>query len=193
MASRSNTSRRGHRPAAVALALLVPWVAGCSDNSSKESGTTSSSRPATSSPATTDGTDAKTVAITAYFRDDKHYETGVEPMVRAVPRTAIAPDLAAGALDALFAGPTPEEKAQGLSFVASEATGYTDLRIKNGVASVRLTGGCNSRGSTFTIGSLIEPTLRQFPTVEHVKILDPDGNTEEPSGTRDSIPLCLEP
>jgi hypothetical protein len=37
------------------------------------------------------------------------------------------------------------------------------------------------------------PTLRQFATVDWVKILDPAGNTEDPDGDTDSIPTGLEP
>jgi hypothetical protein len=56
-----------------------------------------------------------------------------------------------------------------------------------------MTGGCGSGGSTFTVAQEIIPTLTQFPTVQYVKILDPDGNTEEPDGPSNSIPECLEP
>jgi len=37
------------------------------------------------------------------------------------------------------------------------------------------------------------PSLRQFATVDWVKIYDPDGHTETPTGHSDSIPTCLEP
>jgi hypothetical protein len=44
-----------------------------------------------------------------------------------------------------------------------------------------------------TIAGEIMPTLRQFADVDHVKILAPDGTTENPTGHTDSIPECLEP
>jgi hypothetical protein len=110
-----------------------------------------------------------------------------------VTRRVPAPGLARGALTALFAGPTDFDQPAGLTFVNSGATGFADLSISDGIARVRLTGGCSSGGSTFTIANEIMPTLKQFPTVEHVKIFGPRGNTEQPTGPSDSIPTCLEP
>jgi hypothetical protein len=110
-----------------------------------------------------------------------------------VSRPVIPPAVARGALQRLFAGPTPAEQAARLAFVASRAAGSADLTVKKGIARVRLTGGCSSGGSTFTIANEIMPTLRQFPTVDWVKIYDPSGHTERPTGNVDSIPECLEP
>jgi len=78
-------------------------------------------------------------------------------------------------------------------FVASGATGFTNLRIVDGTASVQLVGGCASGGSTFTIADEITATLRQFTSVQDVKIYDPSGETESPDAPGDSIPFCLEP
>jgi hypothetical protein len=111
----------------------------------------------------------------------------------SVTRRVPAPGLARGALSALFAGPTDFDRPTGLTFVSSDATGFADLSITDGIARVRLTGGCASGGSTFTIASEIVPTLKQFPTVDFVKIYDPQGQTERPTGRVDSIPSCLEP
>jgi hypothetical protein len=77
--------------------------------------------------------------------------------------------------------------------VSSKATGFTDLSISGGIARVRLTGGCAGNGSTFTVADEIMPTLRQFSTVDYVKIYGPAGYTEAPTGNSDSIPPCLEP
>jgi hypothetical protein len=96
-------------------------------------------------------------------------------------------------MDRLFAGPTAAEKSRGLQFLSSEATGFKNLSIRQSVARVQLTGGCDSRGSTATIAGEIFPTLRQFSTVDYVKIFDPLGQTETPGGLSDSIPFCLEP
>ncbi len=112
-----------------------------------------------------------------------------------VPRQRpIRNDAPAGAaLHALFAGPLPQERADGLRLVRSHAWGFGDLQIAGGIARVRLTRGCNSNGSTITVAGEIAPTLRQFPTVDWVKIYDPGGSTEQPQGQVDSIPACLEP
>ena len=112
-----------------------------------------------------------------------------EPVLRRVP--AMAP--AGAVLHHLFAGPTAAEQAFGLAVRRSGATGFRDLGIRDGIARLRLTGGCSSGGSTFTVADLILPTLKQFSTVDHVKIYDPQGRTGSPTGHTDSIPECLEP
>jgi hypothetical protein len=44
-----------------------------------------------------------------------------------------------------------------------------------------------------TVAGEIMPTLRQFASVDYVKIYDPAGTTEQPIGRSDSVPACLEP
>jgi hypothetical protein len=68
-----------------------------------------------------------------------------------------------------------------------------NLSLTGGVARIRLTFGCSSGGSTVSIAGEIMPTLKQFSSVQGVKIYDPTGNTEVPNGPTDSIPECLEP
>lgn len=151
--------------------------------------TTTTTRPA---PATT-GPGPATARVRVFFLDEEHARTGEEPIFVPVTRLVRPPAVATGALDALFAGPTPAEQADGLRLVRSGATGFSSLHIDGGVARVRLEGGCASGGSTMTIAGEIVPTLRQFSSVAAVKILAPDGTTERPDGTIDSIPTCLEP
>ncbi len=138
-------------------------------------------------------TDYPTRAGTVRFVNMPNYSKGIEPYTTAASRTLVAAAPAGAALNHLFAGPTAAEFAAGLRVVKSEATGWKNLSISNGVARVTLTGGCNSRGSTMTIANLITPTLKQFSTVRYVKIYDPAGRTERPTGYSDSIPFCLEP
>lgn len=121
------------------------------------------------------------------------FAKGREPYFTPVQRPLLAASPATGALDRIFAGPTVAEKRAGLTNVLSEATGFSNLRIASGVAHVRLTGGCASRGSTVSIAGQIMPTLKQFRSVRAVKIYDPSGRTEVPGGRSDSIPECLEP
>ena len=125
--------------------------------------------------------------------DTDAVESGDEPyfVPRQRPIRSDAP--AAAALHAMFAGPTPQERAAGLRLVTSRAWGFDDLQIASGIARLRLTRGCNSNGSTITVAGGIAPTLRQFPTVDWVKIYAPGGGTEQPAGNVDSIPACLEP
>lgn len=133
------------------------------------------------------------VARRVYFQNLPNFVRGAQPDVTAVSRRVPAASPATGVMDRLFAGPTATESANGLRLVRSRATGFTGLRIAGGVARVRLTGGCASGGSTFTIANLITPSLTQFPTVDAVKILDPQGRTGNPTGPGSSIPGCLEP
>ncbi len=100
---------------------------------------------------------------------------------------------ATGVMDRLFAGPLPREKANGLRLLRSKATSFDDLTIESGIARVRLVGGCDSGGSTVTIAGSIMPSLRQFASVDWVKIYDPAGDTASPTGASDSIPDCLNP
>jgi CTP:molybdopterin cytidylyltransferase MocA len=130
--------------------------------------------------------DCRSGAVKAYFATP-------DATTAAVTRRVPTPAVGRGALTALFAGPTDFDTPAGLIFVNSDASGFTGLSIRNGIARVRLTGGCASGGSTFTIANEIMPTLKQFPTVDFVKIFDPQGPTEQPTGRVDSIPTCLEP
>jgi hypothetical protein len=113
--------------------------------------------------------------------------------VASVLRPVPAASPAAGALQSLFAGPTPSERGNGLRLVRSRAWGFDHLGIAGGVARLRLTRGCNSGGATTTVANEIVPTLKQFPSVDWVKIFGPGGQTENPTGPSDSIPFCLEP
>ena len=134
-----------------------------------------------------------TVPTQIFFVDSHAFAIGQGSYVRAVLRQVIPPNVGARSLNWLFAGPTPDERAGGLTFVNSDATGFTNLTISNGIARVRLAGGANSHGSTLTIANEIIPILKQFPTVTWVKIYDQNGQTETPTGQSDSIPTGLEP
>ena len=132
-------------------------------------------------------------AVKVFFQNQPNFVRGVQPYVTPVYRRVATPAVAGGALHALFRWPTPDEHAAGLRLVNSNASTFDQLSIVNGVARLRLLWSCNSGGSTFTIANEIMPTLKQFPTVKAIKIYDPAGHTETPSGSGDSIPTCLEP
>jgi hypothetical protein len=137
--------------------------------------------------------DFPTVERRVYFLDEDRFVANQEPFfvprLRRVPVTSPA----GGVMDRLFAGPLDRERSHGLRLVRSRATGFTGLAVSGGIARVRLRGGCSSGGSTVTVAGEIAPTLRQFDTVDWVKILDPSGTTADPSGPTDSIPDCLNP
>lgn len=127
-----------------------------------------------------------------WFFDRNRFVANQQPFFLPVLRPIALPP-ASGLMDRIFAGPTPSERRTGLRLLRSSATGWSHLSVTNGVARVRLTGGCSSGGSTVTIAGEIMPTLRALPTVDFVKIYDPQGRTERPTGRSDSIPTCLEP
>jgi hypothetical protein len=138
--------------------------------------------------------DYRQATRTVRLLDEPRFAAGTPPFTRNVNRRVPAAAPAGAVLHQLFAGPTRAERARGLRTVRSGATGFTRLTVsKSKVARVYLKGGCNSGGSTFTVANLIRPTLKQFGTVRWVKIYDPQGRTERPTGRRDSIPECLEP
>lgn len=128
-----------------------------------------------------------------WFLDEDRFLASRDPyfVPRLRPVRVHAP--ATGVMDRLFAGPLPRERAQGLRLVRSGATSFADLVIESGLAHVRLVGGCNSRGSTVTVAGSVLPSLRQFPSVDWVKIYDPAGQTASAAGAGDSIPDCLNP
>ncbi len=97
----------------------------------------------------------------------------VFPVPRSSPPTA---NVAAAALEALFIGPTPEERSQGYRSFFSERTAglLKRLKIKAGIAYAdlhdrrqELTGATSSCGSAEFFRQ-IQGTLGQFPTVERV-------------------------
>ncbi len=157
--------------------------------------TQASSPSASPAPSTSPAPSASptTASAQVWFLDEEHARTGEQPLFVPVRRQVRPPAVAAGALDALFAGPTAAERKDGLRLITSGADGYRNLHIADGIAQVTLTGGCSSGGSTMTIAGEIMPTLKQFSSVTFVKIYAPDGTTEQPAGAVDSVPTCLEP
>lgn len=135
----------------------------------------------------------RTVERKVFFFNRHRFSDAREPYYVPRSRPVLPSTPATGVMDRLFAGPLPIERAHGLRLLRSGASGYTDLSIRHGIARVRLTGGCNARGSTASIAGEIMPTLRQFGTVRWVKIYDPRGRTADPTGPGDSIPECLNP
>ena len=85
------------------------------------------------------------------------------------------------------------ERADGLRLVRSRATGFERLTITGGIARLRLTGGCAVAAPRPPWPSEIVPTLKQFPSVDWVKISTGAATRSTPNGTSDSIPACLEP
>lgn len=135
----------------------------------------------------------RTVDRSVFFLDVDRFVANREPFFVARMRPVPVGSPATGVMDRLFAGPLDRERGRGLRLVRSRATGFSGLGIADGIAEVTLRGGCSSGGSTITVAGEIMPTLRQFDTVDWVKVLSPAGDTAEPTGPTDSIPDCLNP
>ncbi len=67
------------------------------------------------------------------------------------------------------------------------------MEFSGDTVRVYLTGTCAPERKDFTIADLLMLNLKQFPTVQFVKIYDENGTTEFPDGAVDSIPACLKP
>ena len=132
--------------------------------------------------------------ITVYFTDQAKFAVGTMPYEVAVTRPLPAGvDPVRAVLDALFAGPTAEEAAQGLVLFSSGFSGVREYTLQNGIARIHLEGKCANNGAAYSVTSVIAKNLEQFPQITAYKIYDENGENEDPDSTMSSIPYCLEP
>lgn len=174
--------------AAILVAAILAGLGGCGPGLAP--GGSTALTPATASPPSPSD-------LLVYFLDEGRYAAAIPPYEVIVRRPATGvTDVESRALAtvrALFAGPTPDERAAGLTVVTSGFSGVRTLRLIDGVAHVYLDGTCQGGGATYTIANLIRANLLPFPEIVAVKVYDEHGDTEQPTGPGDSIPLCLEP
>ncbi len=129
-----------------------------------------------------------------FFVDKRRFDAGAPPYEVAGKRWVLSNNIPGNVLTQYFKGPGLTERyTYGWIAIYSGATGYSKLAITDGIARVYLTGQCNSQGATYTIADVLRVNLKQFSTIQFVKIYDQNGNTEIPDGNQDSIPACLEP
>ncbi len=127
--------------------------------------------------------EAGTREVLAYFMnsnlDPEVTCTKVFPVAREIEDT---PAVARRALEALFQGPTSEEKKQGYSSGIRPEVKIQSLTIQNGTASLDLSKeleeGVGGSCQVQAIRAQIEATLKQFPTVRNVT-LTIDGRSED--------------
>jgi hypothetical protein len=133
-------------------------------------------------------------SITVFFTDQAKFAVGTEPYEVAVSRPLpVGVDPVRAVLDALFAGPTAEESAQGLVLVSSGFTGVGELTVENGIARIHLVGKCANNGAAYSVASVISKNLEQFPQITAFKIYDENGDNLDPDSPMSSVPYCLEP
>ena len=134
--------------------------------------------------------------INVYFVDSARYNAGTPPYEVAGKRWSQSDERSKfiTVLREYFRGPGATEKYT-YRWIAlyNGFTGYSKLEVVDGVAHVYLKGTCDSAGVAFTIADMLKINLKQFDSVQFVKIYDASGNTQDPDGTGDSIPACLEP
>ncbi len=126
----------------------------------------------TSSPATAPSpTPARTTVVRVYFfLDSLTGNEGLVPVLREVPETKA---VATAAMRALLDGPNSAETAAqpGMSTTIPSGTHLLGVSIKNGIATVNLSGEfASGGGSASMLGRLAEVvyTLTQFSTVDKV-------------------------
>ena len=95
-------------------------------------------------------------------------------------------------LTSLYLGPTDAEKKRGIAFLTCGTTGANLLSINAGLATIQLTGNCNGCGAVGVYDSIVK-TLKQFPSVSYVHVLDVDGKSQRNGNLSDARPECLEP
>jgi hypothetical protein len=95
-------------------------------------------------------------------------------------------------LDEYFKGPGATEKyTYGYFAVYDGFKTYRKLEVANGIARVYLLGSCKPEYVDLNIATLITANLKQFSTVQYVKVYDENDETTSPRGNVDSAPACL--
>jgi spore germination protein GerM len=125
------------------------------------------------------GQKAGQLRVKVYFAD----EAGDDTDLKFVWRNVKANSPARAALEALLAGPTPEEESKGYGgIIGAEEFAIGSLKVRNGTARVnfvssRTWAGWSGDLSANWFRKAVELTLRQFPTVRRVVVSlngDPD-------------------
>jgi murein DD-endopeptidase MepM/ murein hydrolase activator NlpD len=132
--------------------------------------------------------------IKVYFADRFKLAANTPPFqVNGVRWETSSPNLPLAALTEYFKGPGSTEKLYGYVAIYNGFTGVDHFDVTGGVAHVYLKGACMPNGKDFTIADLITFNLKQFSSVQSVKIYDQFGQTQNPDGLGDSEPFCLSP
>ena len=164
----------------IILIVVLAGLAACSSDDDKQTttsnvtadGTTSTSaEDATSAPSATSPDEATTTIgatqfVDIYFVQGNGYAT---PAAVAVPA---GPDVAANAVRALIAGPSPAQQAAGLSSSVPTDTRLLGLSIDDGLARIDLSEEFEAGGGTFSmtarLGQVVY-TLTEFSTIDQVE------------------------
>ena len=138
----------------------------------------------TTSVQTSDPLPQKT-SVSIYFLDRNQ-------TLLPVKREVQSQHTAQQALLELYKGPTTKERESGLTLITCKSTGAELRSVENSLAIVQLKGDCGDCAGIGIYESLVK-TLKQFPHIQHVHVLDPSGSTQALSNQSDARPSCLEP
>ena len=107
--------------------------------------------------------------VNIYLQSGSADVSELVPVQRRVSRLTPA----RGAIEALLAGPTEEEKSKGLRAPHKDGLRIKELIISDGVARLSLVSDCTTCETTapFRLKEAIELTLKQFDTVRRVKVV----------------------
>ena len=151
---------------------------------SAQSPSVSSKPPPTQKSVSDPPKQSNTQEIQVFF-----WNTDQEKLV-ATPRTITKKNKEQNAIDALYKGPSSSESV--LTLLSCGSTGAQVLSLEQGLAKVQLQGDCSGCGSMSIYDSIVA-TLKNFPSVQTVHVLDPQGKTQADGDQIDARPACLNP
>jgi germination protein M len=180
---RGRTTINGMRYAIVSLSVVLAGLLGvvaasCGSGSSAQSvgpvptgvETNGASIPTTTLVGTGSGTDTEPASKPA-IRYQVWFHRG-EQLYVAPRETPSTPRIGTTALESLLAGPTEEERLEGIQTQVPDGTELLGLAIDKGIAKVNLTSEYESGGGSASMSMRLAQvvfTLTQFPTVEGVQ------------------------
>ena len=142
-------------------------AAGCGGDGDDQAVTPGAPSPTTSGPAPTTSTDPEPEParsrVAAYFLRGEKLGVGA--------RRAEGEAVARGALEALLAGPSDEERDAGLTTEIPDGTELLDLAVADGTATVDLSDAFEDGGGSASMQARVAQvvaTLTQFPSIERV-------------------------
>lgn len=161
------------RPALLLAAALV--LASCASGGTTST-TTTSSTSTTAAESTTTSPAAAGFAV-YFLQDSGGNDVRIPPFLVAVHRETTDEDVATAAVEALLAGPTAAEEADGISVDVPEGTVVHGVAVAGGTATVDLSGDFESGGGSLAMFSRLATltyTLTGLDGVDEV-VLELDG------------------
>mgnify|MGYP003296327772 CR=1 FL=1 len=162
-------TRRALLPLAFVSALAVVVATGCSSGGGTKTTPTTTPSASVSPTATASPSPSPTVTPTSTSAASVYFLKGekLQPALRKVA----GPSVGADAVRWLLVGPSPGERARGLTSTIPAGTTLNGLDIKAGLATVDLSKRFESGGGTLSMTARVAEvvfTLTQFPTANRV-------------------------